>query len=100
MPRPTSCHSSGGQIANVLAAVHAKGIVHRDLKLDNVFLESKHGAQAQVRILDFGIAKLVGPDVVGLTKSGQSTAWIRHPPTSRPHGGAGLRGSRPPDTPW
>jgi serine/threonine-protein kinase len=42
-------------LLDVLAAAHDKGIVHRDIKLDNVFLTSG----GEVRVLDFGIARLV-----------------------------------------
>jgi eukaryotic-like serine/threonine-protein kinase len=44
-------------VARGLAAVHARGITHRDLKPDNVFLRSDGG----VKILDFGVAKLQLP---------------------------------------
>jgi serine/threonine-protein kinase len=52
-----------GEIADALAAAHAKGIIHRDLKPDNVFLvpdpDAPSGTGLRVKVLDFGIAKLM-----------------------------------------
>ena len=49
--------SVAAQICDALAAAHAKGIVHRDMKPDNVFLLEQDGNTDFVKIVDFGIAK-------------------------------------------
>lgn len=48
------------QLCAALAAAHRVGIIHRDVKPDNIFITRRGGAD-YVKVLDFGVAKLVKP---------------------------------------
>lgn len=70
-------------LVSAVDAAHAAGIVHRDLKPDNVFLVNE-GGRRHVKVLDFGIAKLMNPaavDGVSLTATGSpiGTLWYMAP---------------------
>jgi formylglycine-generating enzyme required for sulfatase activity len=49
------------QVGSALEAAHARGVVHRDIKPGNVFMtEGSRGAALYVKVLDFGVAKMLG----------------------------------------
>jgi serine/threonine-protein kinase len=58
----------GRQICRGLAAAHAVGVVHRDLKPSNIFLVRRPDERVQIKILDFGVAKIA--DGEDLTRTG------------------------------
>ena len=59
------------QVCSALEEAHAKGIVHRDLKPDNIWLVKGNDQIEQVKVLDFGIAKLkTTTDMIKLTQQG------------------------------
>jgi serine/threonine-protein kinase len=59
-----------GQICGALEASHQAGIVHRDLKPENIWIARPPHSESYVKLLDFGIAKLLDPTRTNLTQTG------------------------------
>jgi len=66
------------QLAHAVGAAHRVGVVHRDLKPENVFLAQarRAGATFMVKVLDFGIAKIVAEATTKQTAAMGSPIWM------------------------
>jgi serine/threonine protein kinase len=60
-----ACLQLCGQLFLALIHAHEKGIVHRDIKPDNLFLLNQSGVRLHLRVLDFGIARILKKDEFG-----------------------------------
>ncbi len=58
------------QVLSALSAAHAAGVIHRDIKPDNIFVVPSPTLGEVVKVLDFGIAKLFGSTQAALTREG------------------------------
>ncbi len=61
------------QLCHALQAAHDQGVIHRDMKPGNIVLVKRGNNPEHVKVLDFGIAKVLGQEgeqVKGLTQSG------------------------------
>lgn len=59
----TEALSIGVQVCKSLQEAHGNGLVHRDLKPGNVFLSDDGSGERQVKVLDFGIARVHGSEM-------------------------------------
>jgi tRNA A-37 threonylcarbamoyl transferase component Bud32 len=66
------------QIGRALKAAHDKGIFHRDLKPENIMLQSYGDGEEQVKIIDFGIAKLKDSIVAPSTVTGATAGTVSY----------------------
>ena len=78
------------QVLSGLIAAHDKGIVHRDIKPENIFLARRVGCPPIVKILDFGVSKMMpqfqgGDEQLDLTRTGMvmGTPYYMSPEQAR-----------------
>ncbi|MCX6143519.1 MAG: protein kinase [Ignavibacteriales bacterium] len=80
-PKVNDALSIAIQIGEALQEAHSKGIVHRDIKADNVMLTSK----GQAKVMDFGLAKLKG--TLKLTKTSSTVGTLAYMAPEQIQGG-------------
>ncbi len=78
------------QLAGALGAAHAAGVVHRDIKPDNIFITERSGISDYVKVLDFGVAKLQRPIGELSSHSTSAGAIIGTPTYMAPEQASGL----------
>jgi len=66
-------------ITSALSAAHKHGIVHRDLKPLNIMIESGGSVREQIRILDFGLAKIKSSDLFGSFVAAKTVGIVGSP---------------------
>ncbi len=81
IPKPQSAISYAIQIGEALQEAHGKGIVHRDIKADNIMVNTKN----QVKVMDFGLAKLKGS--LKLTRSSSTVGTLAYMAPEQIQGG-------------
>lgn len=69
-----------------LEQAHAQGVIHRDLKPGNLFLETLSDGTDFVRLLDFGVAKLSDLDATGITATGATLGTASYMPPEQARG--------------
>jgi serine/threonine-protein kinase len=67
-----------GQVGRALDKAHQDRIIHRDLKPENLFLAEREDQPPIVKVLDFGVAKLIREEEDGSTRTGQILGTPRY----------------------
>ena len=75
-----------GQICDALDAAHGENIVHRDLKPENIWIVAPRRGRPFVKLLDFGIAKLLSSGEVSTTQTGMMMGTPQYMSPEQCHG--------------
>jgi len=78
-PTPEETLRMADEVLDVLAAAHAQGIIHRDIKPDNLFVLPN----GSIKVLDFGIAQLRGDERQLKTKTGTTLGTVAYMPSEQ-----------------
>lgn len=68
---PAMVSKIGEEIASAIGAIHSVGIIHRDIKPDNIYLVRKPDGSQTAKLIDFGIAKFLTSQE-GMTREGMT----------------------------
>jgi eukaryotic-like serine/threonine-protein kinase len=82
----------GADVCEALAHAHDRGVIHRDVKPQNVIVRADDGAGSRAKLMDFGIASLVGAPT--LTATGEVVGTLAY---MAPEQAEGLEASEPAD---